>query len=206
MKYNNLTLLEEISKTHWRMRCDCGREVVTWKHDVLRSKTKGCGCLRRNNSKGITNSRYIDGRTSLPEYAIWFDMLRRCGYKKKTKALKNYAGRGISVCLRWQSFENFYADMGDRPSPFHTIERRDNNGNYEPTNCIWATRLEQNNNRSNNRLISYEGELMTLAMWSRKLGVPYNILESRLNRYGWSTKRAFTQAPRISPSRTGVSS
>lgn len=87
------------------------------------------------------------GMSNTPEYKAWFEMKRRC-YNKNRKGYKNYGGRGIKVCDRWlESFENFYEDMGDRPSPNHSLDRIDVNGNYEPSNCKWSDRTEQNYNQ-----------------------------------------------------------
>lgn len=101
-----------------------------------------------------------------------------------------YGGRGITVCRRWKAFEAFFADMGPRPSPHHTIERKDNCGDYTPSNCIWATRKQQMNNQRNNHIITFLGKTQTLAQWVDELHMP--ALRVRLGR-GWSVQRAFTQ-------------
>jgi hypothetical protein len=104
---------------------------------------------------------------------------------------KDYGGRGIAVCERWRSFEAFLADMGPRPGLGYSIERINNDGDYEPGNCRWADRAQQSNNRRNNRLLTWNGETKTLAEWSRTTGLDYAALLARLNR-GWSVERALS--------------
>ena len=112
------------------------------------------------------------GMSNRSEYWIWKSMRSRCN-NVKTENYKNYGGRGIKVCKRWDSFENFYKDMGPRPSSEYSIERLDNDGNYEPSNCKWGTREEQQNNMRSNVLITYQDKTQTLAQWCRELKVVY---------------------------------
>jgi hypothetical protein len=108
----------------------------------------------------------------------------------------NYGGRGIGVCERWHhSFVNFIADMGPKPTPTHTIERIDNDGNYEPSNCRWATRAEQNNNKRDNRIIEYNGQSLNVSQWATVTGLEESTIRHRLDS-GWSIKRALTAALR----------
>ena len=111
------------------------------------------------------------------------------------KSYPRYGGRGIKVCDGWLRFENFFADMGERP-PGLTLERVDNERDYEPSNCIWADMRRQQNNRSNNRLITYRGEARTIAQWARELNMPSTTLTNRLRLLGWTVERAFTE-PRM---------
>lgn len=107
-------------------------------------------------------------------------MIQRCT-NPKHRDYKRYGGRGISVCERWLTFSNFLADMGEKPKGA-TIERRDNDGRYEKRNCRWAGGIDQANNKSNNRVLQYDGKRMTLAQWSRELGIPQATLSDRLQR------------------------
>jgi hypothetical protein len=132
------------------------------------------------------------GMKNTPEYRIWKAMRSRCGCTKSERA-KDYSLRGISVCKRWDDFLTFYADMGPRPSRDHSIERIDNDGDYEPRNCRWATRIEQGNNKRNNVRISANGKNQTVAQWSVELGLNASTIRRRL-RIGWSPDRALFEA------------
>lgn len=119
----------------------------------------------------------------------------RC-YQKDHRHYDRYGGRGIRVCRRWlgrNGFENFLADMGPRPSRYHSLERRDNDDNYSPANCLWGTREQQANNKSTNRRITHDGRTMTLSQWARHLGLKTSTLAMRLTRK--SVAEAFTRPP-----------
>jgi hypothetical protein len=120
-------------------------------------------------------------------------MLRRCELESDS-CFPKYGAKGIKVCERWHIFENFIADMGEPPSG-HSIEREDNNGNYEPNNCKWATLLEQANNTSANRFHEFNGRRMTTAQWARETGIAAGTIERRLER-GWPIERALS-TPRL---------
>jgi hypothetical protein len=123
-----------------------------------------------------------------PEYKAWVHIKGRC-YNPATKSYARYGGRGITVCGRWrESFEAFLEDMGQRPSSDHSIDRIDNDGNYSPENCRWATREEQGANKRNNRYIVARGKRQTVSQWARELGVPVQVLDKRLTR-GWDHER-----------------
>ena len=132
-----------------------------------------------------------------PEYRIWKGMIQRCTDPHR-KAYRNYIGRGIKVCERWKSFSLFFADMGPKPTPKHTIERINNEGDYEPTNCRWATAKEQSRNRRNNHKLSLNGVTLIVSQWAEKLSVHPDTLNHRLHR-GWSDERTLTQPLRSSP-------
>lgn len=133
-------------------------------------------------------------------YRIWCHMKERC-LNPRNIGWKNYGGRGIKVCDRWMSFENFLADMGPRPERM-TIERKDSNGNYEPENCCWASTEEQANNRSTNRKLTAFGETKSASMWAAdaRCGVTYDGLMKRLQ-YGWTDVEAITRPARFHPRR-----
>lgn len=132
------------------------------------------------------------GKNRTPEYGIWHGMKDRCSNPKSDRWLR-YGGRGIRVCERWlNSFENFYADMGPRPSSDHQIDRIDNDGDYEPGNCRWVTRLVNSNNKESSRMIEFRGKTQSLSQWAREVGLTKGALETRLNT-GWTVERALTE-------------
>ena len=134
-------------------------------------------------------------KSRTPEYRVWCSMKARCN-DPKHKAYKRYGGRGLAVCDQWlYSFENFLADMGKRPSPEHSLDRIDNDLGYSPNNCRWATRLEQANNQSTNRRITFNGKTQTVTEWAREMGLTEGMLRSRLD-LGWSVERSLTEKKR----------
>lgn len=133
------------------------------------------------------------------EYTAWTAMKTRC-YNKSVRSYKNYGARGIKVCDRWLLYTNFLADMGRAPSPKHSLERKNNNGNYEPGNCKWATDEEQRINTSTLRRITLNGQTKTITHWAVFLGLKPKTLDNRL-RVGWSIERALSEPTKISMSR-----
>jgi hypothetical protein len=153
--------------TRWTCQCDCGNRVTVYGSSLKRKLTQSCGCLglERFISRATTH-----GLSKSPEYGVWMHMRNRC-HKPKNKRYKDYGGRGITVCSRWRnSFENFLADMGTRPSPIHSINRKDNNKGYSPDNCCWSTKWEQQRNMRNNRWLEAFGRRKILSDWARDLG------------------------------------
>lgn len=125
-----------------------------------------------------------------PTYIVWLGMRRRC-LDKGDNAYYLYGARGITICERWGDYRNFYEDMGERPEG-RTMDRIDNNGNYEPGNCRWATITEQNRNTRSNRFIAFAGETLTIRQWELRLGSSQGVIRPRLER-GWALERALTQ-------------
>lgn len=163
----------------WVCKCDCGLRSVVLVENLRRGGSTSCGCSGRKFNA-----------TDLPEYAVWSAMKCRCK-NPRDRRFKDYGGRGIRVCRRWESFENFIADMGRRPSPDHTLERVRNNCGYSPSNCCWAKRKQQQRNMRRNRIILFRGKKKTLVEWSEYLGIRPNTIACRLSR-GWSIERALT--------------
>ena len=128
---------------------------------------------------------YSHGMSKTPEYQAWNNMKNRC-FNPNHKAYSDYGGRGIAVCDRWKnSFENFLADMGTKPSTKHSIDRINNDGDYSPKNCRWATKAEQQNNQRSNRLITIACVTLNIAQWTKEMGFGRNVIWDRLN-LGWS--------------------
>ena len=132
----------------WRVRCDCGKEIECFAADLRGGNTRSCGCLQVEK---VTEKNTLHGnsvrKNVTPEYRSWCHMIQRCRNPKGID-LQNYGDRGISICASWEaSFQSFLDDMGPRPSSKHSIDRVNNDGNYEPGNCRWATRSEQMKNR-----------------------------------------------------------
>lgn len=175
------------NQTRWLCRCECGTELPVIASSLRDGLTTSCGCRRAelNRARNVKHGYARSGRKRTGIYHVWAGMIQRCN-NPKTLGYDYYGGRGIRVCKRWLKFENFLADMGERP-PGLTIERRNNNGNYCPSNCYWGTREIQCNNRRNSVFLTFNGITLTMAQWSRKLNIKYLIIISRLRR-GWSVR------------------
>ena len=156
--------------------CDCGTQKEMCISNVVLGRSKSCGCLSVEVAGDGTRTH---GMTGTPEHRTWNNMLNRCR-NPATSRYERYGGRGIRVCERWWSFENFYADMGPRPSDKHSIERNDVNGNYEPGNCRWATKKEQSWNTSRNLFVEYNGERKCVSEWCELTGIAYSTFIQRL--------------------------
>lgn len=167
-------------KTLWVCECSCeDRTILTIRAGYLKAGTQSCGCLRKES---IT----VHGGFGTPEYEVWKNMKGRCENKKN----KDYGGRGIRVCKRWrESFAAFLEDMGKRPSPIHQLDRRDNDGNYEPGNCRWVTKKKNCRNTRRNRKLTYKGKTRTIADWSERTGLQWTLIRNRLDE-NWSVVQA----------------
>jgi hypothetical protein len=157
-RFGRLVAIEQVARKapderspRWLFRCDCGSLKALKVGDLIRSRypTKSCGCLQHENAKRFGDKspvKHGETRSGMtPEYRAWGDMRHRCR-NPTAKSFKWYGGRGIAVCERWDDFRSFLADMGRKPGPEYSIDRIDNDGNYEPGNCRWATAKQQSNN------------------------------------------------------------
>ena len=170
--------------------CDCGTICIVMGWNLTKGTTQSCGCLQREETK---NRFKKHGMSKTNSYKIWSYMKDRCS-NYRNPDYDSYGGRGIKVCERWNKFENFYADMGERPKDL-TIERINNNENYSPSNCKWATRKEQGRNTRSNHRISYKGKTKCIAEWAEDLGFNYQALWSRLQRHPNNIEAAFEGSP-----------
>ena len=159
--------------------CECGTRKNISSKSLKRGLSKSCGCLRAD-VRVVTHGTHGEANKT-PEYRIWRAMKYRC-LVDTCIDYKRYGGRGVKICSRWEnSYENFLEDMGRRPPSDYSTDRINVNGDYEPSNCRWATKKEQANNRRGNRVLSYEGVSLTMAEWSDRLGVNYKMLSFYIN-------------------------
>jgi len=176
----------------WECVCDCGNFTTVRGGNLRSGNTTSCGCVQRSS---IGDLRRTHGQSRSPEFRIYMAMIQRCE-NPNSPAFADYGGRGIRVAREWRlSFESFLADVGPRPSNAHSLDRIDVNGNYEPGNVRWATRKEQARNMRSNRLLTHNGQTMTLAEWGEKTGLGRYVIEQRL-RSGWSVEKALTVVKR----------
>lgn len=170
---------------YYLCRCDCGTEKSVYLHHLLRGKITSCGCRTREPNLSTTTH----GQTNTPTWVSWMNMRARC-QRETNQDYPKYGGRGIKVCERWQKFENFLADMGERPTlGRYTLDRINNDGDYEPGNCRWASAVEQNRNRRNTKMGEWAGMTMPLVEWCERAGVPHKLVVSRLKK-GWPFPQA----------------
>lgn len=198
-RFGMLTVVEPVGArryirgmaVYFRCRCDCGGELLAQRSN-LRKGTSSCGCE--------SQSRATVGQAGVghPLHGVWRKMVERC-LSPSSPDYKNYGARGIAVCERWRMGEGdlggldcFAMDMGPRGFAGASIERRDNDAGYEPSNCYWADRTTQGRNKRNNRLVTMGGETLPVSAWAERLGLPYFTIMRRLN-LGWSDERALTE-------------
>jgi hypothetical protein len=194
LKFGRLTAIEPIERKRnghivYACDCECGGKASVTNSNLKAGHTLSCGCFRLQR---IYESNRKHGRSGTPLYRVWSQMHDRC-YLRSAPNYLWYGGRGIRVVDRWHEFENFLADMGERPKGM-SIDRIDSNGDYGPENCRWATKAEQSRNTRRNRFVTHEGRTQTVTDWERELGVNSDTIGKRL-RKGWSVERA------IAPSR-----
>ena len=187
--------------TRWLCQCECGNTPIVATNALRTGHTQSCGCLASDiagERAGTLTLRHGHDRRSKrsPTYSTWVSMWRRCT-DPGDRSYARYGGRGVTVCDQWRLFERFLADLGERPLGT-TIDRFPNaKGNYEPDNCRWATRSQQSNNKSDNRIVRYREQDMTLAQAVSAAGriVSWDTAWARLHR-GWAVARAVETPPR----------
>ena len=173
----------------WTCVCACGTRKDYRAYCLLQNITQSCGCIRQEKT---IKRNTIHGKTKTPEHNVWCRMNQRC-YDHNSQDFQNYGGRGIAVCETWRSsFSNFLADMGERPSLKHSIERLDNNLGYHPENCVWATRYVQQRNKRNSMLITYKGQTLCPIDWAPIVGIDEGTIRWRIT-HGWSAEKTLTQ-------------
>lgn len=159
------------SSIYWLCRCDCGTVSEVEGNSLRRNLTSSCGCFQKE-------TKTTHGQYKSPTYNSWDNMIGRC-YRVTHPDYCNYGGRGIMVCDRWrQSYQNFIQDMGERPADM-TLDRKNVNGHYEPSNCKWSTNQEQQNNKQNSLRIPYQGRMLTFQEYSEITGIPVTTLRNR---------------------------
>lgn len=184
-----LTVIEaSVNRRHgqvlWKCLCDCGTECEKLSYSVRVGDTQSCGCLRHRPTALIHGHCSNKNRLASPTYRSWQAMMARCR-NPNVPEYKHYGQRGIKVCDAWHRFETFLRDMGERPTGKSLDRYPNNNGNYEPGNCRWASPTEQNRNTRGNHRITINGETLAICEWAEKKGIDRAIINCRLQR-GWS--------------------
>ena len=194
LRVGRLVALHKVNtsgKAKWLCQCDCGETTVVYLGNLTRAKpTRSCGCLAPEVLSRLRRENPKHGYCNSPTWRSWQHMKARCA-ARTGRVWRAYGARGITVCDRWHDFAAFLADMGERPSLKHSIDRIDNDGNYEPGNCRWATTREQSRNRRSNRLIEIDGETLTITDLAHRYGINQYTLAYRLNK-GMSVAEALS--------------
>ncbi len=170
-------------RTNWICRCECGKTVSVNISKLRNGHTKSCGCLQKEKASESTFKHGFNKGKGMrkKEYNSWAGMRNRCNNKKNGK-YPIYGARGIKVCERWNDFNNFINDMGMAPTKNHSIDRINNNGDYEPGNCRWATKIEQSNNQRSTNFYEAEGVSMPASQWAEHFGVSRWVIVNRIKR------------------------
>ena len=195
--FGRLTVLSFFSckygRAWWTCKCECGI-IKQYPGKSLRTgNTTSCGCyIRQLCAERLATHKL--SRVHPVEYRIWKQMRTRC-LCSTNPGYKNYGGRGIAICKRWDSFAAFLADMGQRPSQKHQIDRINNNGHYEPSNCRWVTQQTQARNRRSNLVFTHNGETLCLVEWASRVGIHYRTLLTRVTDLGWPFDEAIHTPP-----------
>lgn len=189
------TIPDRISR--FIVRCDCGAERDVSAGDLRNGSSRSCGCLKRDATAARSTTHGHAGAGGSLSYESWTSAKSRCS-NPNVRAYPHYGGRGIQMCDRWKnSFHAFLQDMGERPSKDMTLERINNDGNYEPGNCVWASVQQQRRNTRCTRMIEFQGEVKCLSDWAAAYGLSILTLHSRLGKLGWGIERALTTPPQV---------
>lgn len=181
------------NKTRWYCRCVCGNTILTYASALRQGATRSCGCARRENvAAAMTKHGQSRAGHASGAYKSWRAMMGRCLNPKHT-AYPSYGGRGITVCDRWLIFTNFYSDVGDRPEG-STLDRIDNDKGYNPDNCRWLSKAEQQRNRRDNVYYEMDGKRRCLTEWCEIYNIPFFRVSCRLG-FGWTLREALTAPP-----------
>jgi hypothetical protein len=179
------------TRTRWNCRCNCGTERIIAGYRLLGEESKSCGCWQREKT-GIISTTHGETRThtkkETPEYTSWRGMKSRC-LNKNSENYYKYGAKGVSICESWMHYENFLRDMGRRPSALHSIDRIDNRGNYEPSNCRWSTPKEQAENRRSSIKITIGDETLPASRWESRMGLKPKLIAKRIWA-GWNPIKA----------------
>lgn len=197
-RFSRLHVLHQEGRTKhgsvkWACECSCGNSTIVAASDLKKGHTVSCGCQRREAAASLHRTHGESKRT--PEYRVWSAMKQRV-LNPNCNSFKNYGGRGITICQRWVEYENFLVDMGRRPSPKHTIERRDNDGPYSPDNCYWELKEKQARNKRNTRLLTHDGETRVVSEWEKITGIRSRTILNRIDKLGWSVEKTLTTPTR----------
>lgn len=184
-KFGKLIIIRFVQKDKWGhscwlCKCDCDKEKIICDNDLKSGHTKSCGCLAATH-----------GHTMSITYKSWEGIVQRCT-NPNHKNYNYYGGRGITLCKRWRKFTNFLGDMGERPGYKYTLDRINNDKGYYKSNCQWATRKQQQRNRRDNRLETFNGKTQLLIELAEKFDINFNTLRGRIDRLGWSVEKALT--------------
>lgn len=192
MRYGRLTVVKRAPdyispagkpSVRWECICDCGKTTVVLASALIAQNTRSCGCL---HVESRSRKKENNGVSHTPEYRSWWAMVNRCT-NPRSHNWSSYGGRGISVDQNWiDNPAQFVADMGPRPSPRHTLDRIDVDGDYTLSNCRWATPKEQGRNRRNNKIVVYRGAEYVLSALAEKLNIPTAVLAHRIYRLKWA--------------------
>lgn len=194
-RFGRLTVIDRCGhlgpEVAWKCACDCGSVHVVRSSHLRTGRVMSCGCKRYVETHSTRT--HGEGYRRTKEYNIWNQILQRCN-NQTNKSYRRYGGRGITVCERWLKYDLFLADMGRKPYG-RSLDRIDNDGNYEPTNCRWSTQVEQQNNKTTNRNITWGGKTKTISQWARDLHVDPSLIRDRLE-LGWPVHLALSMGHR----------